>query len=60
MRQRIKMVCATCGSDDVRCDAYAAWNVETQDWEVSATFTKGSVCEACGGETNIKEMPADA
>lgn len=53
MAQRITKVCATCGSEDVRCDAFAVWNVELQEWELSATFDKGSVCEPCGGETTI-------
>lgn len=42
-----KPVCSHCGSDDVRADAYAAWDVETQEWELTATFDKGAVCEDC-------------
>ena len=52
--KREKPVCAECGSDDVRADAYAEWNVDTQQWEVSATFDKGAVCETCGGECSLK------
>lgn len=49
-----KPVCRTCGSDEVVSDAYAAWNVDRQEWEVSATFDKGATCEKCGGETRLK------
>lgn len=54
----VRMVCGTCGSDDVRADAYAEWNEELQQWEVSAVFDKGAVCEPCGGETRIEEVAA--
>ena len=49
-----KPICRTCKSDDVRADAYAAWNVEKQEWEISATFDKGAVCEDCGEETRLE------
>ena len=48
-------VCSHCGSKDVRADAYAAWNKDTQRWEIAGdVFDKGAVCEPCGGETNLK------
>ena len=47
-------VCATCGSDDVKADAYVVWNTPAQTWEVASVFDKGAVCEACGGETRLK------
>lgn len=49
-----KPVCRTCKSDEVVSDAYAAWNVDRQEWEVSATFDKGAHCEKCGGETRLE------
>ncbi len=54
-KAKIKIVCSRCGSDDVRRDAYAAWNVETQGWELSAVFDQG-YCEACGGEASLEEL----
>lgn len=42
-----KPVCSLCGSDDVRADAFAAWDVESQQWEVSETYDKGGCCEGC-------------
>lgn len=51
---RIRIICSTCGSDDVRRDAYAAWSVEKQEWELSSVFDQG-ICEACGGEARLEE-----
>lgn len=56
---KYKMVCGRCGSEEVRADAYAEWNIETQEWEISNVFDKGSVCEGdeCQGlETRIIEI----
>lgn len=55
---KIKIVCAKCGSDDVRRDAYAAWSVEAQDWELSTAFDQGT-CEACGEEARLEEVEID-
>lgn len=51
---KTKPVCAKCGSDDVRADAYAAWNMDSQEWELTATFDDGSVCEVCGEECDLE------
>ncbi len=54
MDKKTKPVCTECGSDDVRADAYACWNVETQDFELAATFEKGWVCEQCAEECTVE------
>ena len=46
-------VCSHCGSHDVRADAYAEWDVQTQKWELVQTFEKGAYCIPCDGETSI-------
>jgi hypothetical protein len=51
---KIKIVCSHCGSDDVRRDAYAEWNVDAQTWELGTVFDQG-YCEACGGEASLDE-----
>ena len=56
MDEKVKMVCAHCGSDDVRADAYAEWDVEAQKWEIAQTFEKGAYCNKCDGETRIEEQ----
>jgi bacterioferritin-associated ferredoxin len=50
-------VCATCGSDDVLSDAYAAWATTSQSWELAQTFDKGAYCGKCDGETRIEFKP---
>lgn len=59
MTKKEKPVCRKCGSDDVLADAYAAWNVERQEWQLQTTFDKGSVCNACSGECRIKWVNTD-
>ena len=46
-------VCSTCDSDDVRCDAFAVWDVTAQAWDLAETFNKGSYCARCDGDTTI-------
>ena len=53
------MICSYCGSENVMADAYAAWNIERQEWELVNTFDKGAVCDDCDGETRIKERELD-
>lgn len=55
----VRMVCADCGSDEVKADAYAEWNIEAQRWEVAETFGKGGWCDACAGECRIEPRPLD-
>jgi hypothetical protein len=55
---KVKMVCRKCGSDRVLRDAYAAWSVEDQRWELTNVFDH-AVCESkeCdGNETRIEEV----
>ncbi len=52
---RIKIVCGHCGSDDVRRDAWAEWDVRTQAWVLGTVFDAGH-CEKCGGEASLKEV----
>lgn len=53
--KKIKIVCAECKSDNVRRDAMASWNVDTQDWELTAVLDQGT-CEDCGEERNLEEV----
>lgn len=52
---KVRMVCRECGSDHVVADAYAAWNIEKQVWEVDNVFDKGAHCDNCDGECRIDE-----
>ena len=53
--KKINYVCTECGSDAVLNDAYAEWNVERQEFELSSTYNAW-ICEDCDGETNVKEQ----
>ncbi len=53
-----KLICTTCKGDDVRVDAYAMWDVDSQSFALTTTF-KGSVCEDCGGKCSTEWVPAD-
>lgn len=55
---KIGMRCRTCKSEDVRCDADAGWDEQTQAWELVAVYDN-AVCENCGGETRIEEFEID-
>lgn len=55
---KIQIVCGTCGSDDVRRDAWASWDDETQDWVLGEVFDAGH-CNRCEGESSLEEVPFD-
>lgn len=52
----MRIVCAVCGSEDIRKDAVASWNVALQQWELVAVFDDPNFCEDCGGETSLEEV----
>jgi len=49
-------ICSTCGSTDVRADAWAEWDIETGQWVLSSTYDN-KWCETCEGETKLREVP---
>lgn len=55
-KKPIRMICGTCGSEDVQADAFASWDFATQSWTIDQTFDKGSVCNDCGGDCSIDEI----
>ena len=50
-----KHVCSFCGSENVLVDAWAAWDVAKQTWQLSNVFDAG-YCEDCDGEASLKEV----
>ena len=52
---RFNYVCSICGSENVRRDAWAVWNVETQSWELSTVFDAG-FCDDCDGGARLDEV----
>lgn len=51
-------ICDECGSDDVKVDSYATWNVDTQRYEHSSEFDSW-YCVECEGETHVKWVDAE-
>jgi hypothetical protein len=59
MAAKLKMICAHCGSEKVRRDAYAKWNIAIQAWEL-AEICESAICTSvrCDrGETRVAEEP---
>jgi hypothetical protein len=48
--------CTTCRSSEVKADAFAEWNVETQQWELADWFDKGSWCDRCEQTTTLEDV----
>ena len=42
--------CASCGSADILRDAYACWDVDTQEWVLHSCYDEYR-CEACGAQS---------
>lgn len=56
---KVKLICRSCGSDDIVSDAYARWNVQTQNWDLSAILDN-KICENCEYEKNYcDEIPVE-
>jgi hypothetical protein len=49
-------VCATCGSENVRRDAWAEWDTDSQQWELASIYDH-AFCFACDAETHLVEQP---
>lgn len=46
---KIKMCCPECRSEKIACEAFAVWNVDTQEWEMASTHEQ-VWCSECGYE----------
>ena len=55
MAKPVDYVCMDCNSSEVVWDAYAVWDVKTQEMELTQCFDHCECCE-CGSE-NIEEVP---
>jgi hypothetical protein len=55
-----KIVCSHCGSENIKRDAWATWNVDTQEWDLDDVFDS-CFCEDCTSTSNdlIKRVPID-
>lgn len=56
MTLKTARICSTCGSTDVRADAWAEWDIEAGQWVLTDTYDN-KWCETCEGETKLREVP---
>jgi len=52
--KKVRMICADCGSKNVRRDAWASWNEEKQDWQLHNVFDD-VFCEDCNDLSGIEQ-----
>lgn len=57
MTKRI-MECRRCGGQNVRRDAWAEWDMDTQEWVLSNVFDEAA-CDDCEQSTTIREVRVD-
>ena len=51
----IQIKCSQCEGDDVTRDAWAVWDVETQDWVLGAVFDY-AYCQTCEAEARLIDV----
>lgn len=52
----VRVVCGHCGSEEVTRDAWAAWDIERQDWLLAAVYDY-AYCHKCEGGARIEDVP---
>ena len=56
---RIDFVCRACGGNNVTRDAWAEWDVGSQEWVLGSAFDY-AFCHDCEAETALEELVAAA
>lgn len=57
--QKLQATCPDCGGVDVKNDAWAVWDVETQEWSLVVVFD-AAFCGDCDGEIPyVNKRPID-
>lgn len=52
----VNFICPDCGSEDVLCDAFAAWDIESQEWVLHNIYPESpTVCNSCGEPSSYDE-----
>lgn len=51
----VTYVCETCGSDDVSRDAWADWDVTSQNWVLRVAFDYAQ-CHCCDVKTSLRQI----
>jgi len=55
---KVENVCNRCGSNNVSRDAWADWDVKSQQWVLRTAFDYAH-CHDCDGETRLIEREFD-
>jgi len=58
-RPRVTYVCNMCGGKTVTRDAWAAWDVDGQQWVLGAAYDY-AFCHDCEGETRLIEVELES
>jgi hypothetical protein len=53
----IDIVCRECGGNNVSRDAWAEWDVASQQWMLGSVFDH-AYCHDCGEKASLDEVPA--
>ena len=54
---RVQPVCNTCGGTGVQVDAWACWDVDTQQWVLHSTYEAVAICADCDIECSYAMKP---
>lgn len=54
VQPKLRMLCTTCGSENVYRDAWAGWDQDRQKWVLANVFD-AAFCPECECDTNIEE-----
>lgn len=52
----VQVCCMTCGSQNVKRDAWASWDPDIQEWVLEQVFDAGH-CDDCDGEASLTTEP---
>lgn len=55
-KDHVKLVCSSCGSENLRHDADTQWDAKRQRFDLVAVY-QHTACEDCEGETKVEEVP---
>ena len=55
---KVDYICRTCGSNNVRHDAWVVWNVDTQRMQIFEVYDN-TWCDDCEAECTVDEVPID-
>ena len=53
----VQPVCNACGGTSVQVDAWAAWHIKAQRWELHSTYEPCAICPDCDTECSYTMKP---